>query len=167
LSVHAITLGQQLTLTRPWAVACWAPSAFLGIEVNRISTKVAPNGASYRRLSTDHRVNSMDLEAPESPSVLRLEHGVDDGVASTGELSGIYFGILNIYSTLPQFVATFIAMIVFQILEPGKSPELAHEADPSEHHGTDGPNAISVCLFIGGLSAVGAAYASKRLRYVE
>lgn len=55
-------------------------------------------------------------------------------------------------------------MIVFYILEPGKSPELADDADPSEHHGTDGPNAIAVCLFIGAISTVGAAFATKRLR---
>ncbi|CRK31108.1 hypothetical protein BN1708_015901 [Verticillium longisporum] len=50
---------------------------------------------------------------------------------------------------------------VFTILEPGKSPELAKGADPAEHHDTDGPNAIAVCLFIGAISAVGAAYATS------
>lgn len=84
--------------------------------------------------------------------------------ASTGELSGIYFGILNIYTTLPQFVGTFISMIVFAILEPGKSPELAKDSHPDEHHGTDGPNAIAVCLFIGALSNLGAAFATSKLR---
>merc|ERR1712098_11650 len=80
------------------------------------------------------------------------------------ELSGLYFGILNIYAVIPQFISTFISMIVFNILEPGKSPELAHDADPSEHHSTDGPNAIAVCLFIGAVSTIGAAFATKRLR---
>jgi solute carrier family 45 protein 1/2/4 len=55
-------------------------------------------------------------------------------------------------------------MIVFSILEPGKSPELATDADPSEHHGTDGPNAIAVCLFIGAICAIAAAFATKRLK---
>lgn len=87
-------------------------------------------------------------------------------MASTGELSGIYFGILNIYTTLPQFVGTFISTVVFSILEPGKSPELAHDADPEEHHGTDGYNAIAVCLFIGALSTLGAAYATRKLKYL-
>lgn len=92
---------------------------------------------------------------------------MDDAVASTGELSGLYFGILNIYTTIPQFIATFISMIVFNVLEPGKSPELAHDADPSEHHSTDGPNAIAVCLFIGSLCTIGAAFATKRLRDLQ
>lgn len=61
-------------------------------------------------------------------------------------------------------MATFISMTVFSILEPGKSPELAHDAHPSEHHGTDGPNAIAICLLIGAMSTVGAAYATKKLK---
>jgi solute carrier family 45 protein 1/2/4 len=85
--------------------------------------------------------------------------------SSTGETAGIYLGILNLFTTLPQFVGTFISMIVFSILEPGKSPEL-HE-DGSEEDvakAADGPNAIAVCLFIGALSAVGAAYATQRMK---
>jgi solute carrier family 45 protein 1/2/4 len=129
------------------------------------------SGGTYQRLS---RSDSIELaspitpKTPSSPSLLRLEDGgMDDNVASTGELSGLYFGILNIYTTLPQFVGTFISMLVFSILEPGKSPELAHDAHPSEHHGTDGPNAIAVCLFIGALSTIGAAYATKKLRDLQ
>jgi len=147
----------------PWVLASWAPYAFLGVEVNRLSGGL-PNGASYRRLSFEEE--SIELSPPSSPGLLRLEHGTEDAVASTGELSGIYFGILNIYTTLPQFVGTFISMIVFMILEPGKSPELAVDADPEEHHGTDGPNAIAVCLFIGALSTLGAAYATWKLKHM-
>jgi solute carrier family 45, member 1/2/4 len=155
-----------LTLNRPWVLGSWAPYAFLGIEVNKMSGGGggASNGSAYRRLSCD---DSIELERLESlRSTLRLEHDTDDVVASTGELSGIYFGILNIYTTLPQFVGTFISLIVFSILEPGKSPELAHDADPEEYHGTDGPNAIAVCLFIGALSTLAAAYATRRLKYL-
>jgi solute carrier family 45 protein 1/2/4 len=127
--------------------------------------------SSYRRLST-HELSPITpasshplhlLHTPSSPtsSSLRLED------SSTGELSGLYFGILNIYTTLPQFVGTFISMIVFSILEPGKSPELAHHVDKSEHHGTEGPNAIAVCLFIGAVSTVGAAWATKKLKDLQ
>ena len=62
-------------------------------------------------------------------------------------------------------MGTFISMVVFSILEPGKSPEL-HE-DGSEEDvkkAAGGPNAIAVCLFIGALSAVGAAYATTRMK---
>ncbi len=108
-------------------------------------------------------MDSHDAEA----NTLHLHHPSDhDTPSSTGELAGVYLGILNLFTTLPQFVGTFISTIVFAILEPGKSPELAKEAHPDEHHSTDGPNAIAVCLFIGALSTVGAAYATTRLRYV-
>lgn len=57
-------------------------------------------------------------------------------------------------------------MIVFSILEPGKSPELAG-GDEEEHHGTEGPNGIAVCLFIGACCTVGAAFATKRLKDLQ
>jgi solute carrier family 45, member 1/2/4 len=140
----------------------WAPTAFLGIEVNKMSGG-NETAAAYRRLSNGSMVELPNLDQDRT---LHLEHGPDATQASstTGELSGIYFGILNIYTTLPQFVGTFISTIVFAILEPGKSPELATDAHPSEHHGTDGPNAIAVCLFIGALSAVVAAFATRKLK---
>ncbi|EKD19295.1 uncharacterized protein L3040_009265 [Drepanopeziza brunnea f. sp. 'multigermtubi'] len=131
----------------PWVFASWAPNTFMGIEVNRL-------GSQSRRLSSLSPLESGSLEKgsppPEPPA--------------SGELSGLYFGILNIYAVIPQFISTFISMVIFSILEPGKSPELAHDADPLEVHSTDGPNAIAVCLFIGALSTIGAAFATKKLR---
>ncbi|KAJ9662978.1 hypothetical protein H2201_005855 [Coniosporium apollinis] len=141
----------------PGAIAGWAPFTFIGIEINRLGS--TSNGHAYRRLSTD----SLELEA----STLHLNHRMDDSHSSTGELSGIYLGILNLFTTLPQFVGTFISWIVFSILEPGKSPELAKEAHPDEHHSTDGPNAIAVCFFIGALSVIVASYATNRLKYIR
>jgi solute carrier family 45 protein 1/2/4 len=132
----------------------------MGMEVNRLS---AP-ASSYRRLSITSPLELASPSAPSTPTPHRLEHATDDNMSSTGELSGLYFGILNIYTTIPQFIGTFISMIVFALLEPGKSPELAHDADPSEHHATDGVNAIAVCLCIGSVCTVGAATATKKLR---
>lgn len=134
----------------------------MGIEINRLSSSSSSaSGAAYRRLSRD----SIELES--DLSTLRLNHLADDsGSSPTGELAGVYLGILNLYTTLPQFIGTFISWVVFTILEPGKSPELAKEAHPDEHHSTDGPNAIAVCLFIGALASVVAAYATRRLKYL-
>lgn len=61
----------------------------MGMEVNKLST--ADMNTSYRRLS--------DADAVQL-SAIHLEHGPHDDSAdansgSTGELSGIYFGILN------------------------------------------------------------------------
>lgn len=158
----------------PWTICHWAPTAFLGMEVNKLSGGgggVDPSPiVPYRRLSVGSSVEL--VPRPRDPSL--LEHGDPDepgsaGAASaTGELSGIYFGILNIYTTLPQFLGTFLSAIVFAVLDPGKSPELTDGATAPEPHGPDieGPNAIAVCLFIGAICTLGAAYSTRQLRYV-
>ncbi|KAI4130457.1 MAG: hypothetical protein LQ347_003367 [Umbilicaria vellea] len=133
----------------PWALACWAPFALIGIEINRLTapTTILANGSSYRRLSSD----SSD-SAPPSPSLLRLHHlDLDDASApaasaATGETAGIYLGILNLFTTLPQFVGTFISMLVFSLLEPGTSPELAGHPAGSGREVATGPNAIAICM---------------------
>ncbi|KAL9602139.1 MAG: hypothetical protein Q9219_002003 [cf. Caloplaca sp. 3 TL-2023] len=161
----------------PWALACWAPFSYMGIEVNRMTapSTILANGSSYRRVPTPLD----DFSPAPSPSFLRLNHldrdidddDDEDSATSTGETAGIYLGILNLFTTLPQFVGTFISMIVFEILEPGKHPEL-HKGESGEGELDDdvakkvaeGPNAIAVCLFIGAISAVGAAYATGRMK---
>lgn len=105
----------------------------------------------------------MELEAPVA---LHLNQGMEEASSSTGESSGKYLGIMNLYTTLPQFVGTGISWVVFSLLEPGKSPELS-EAPPEEHHSTDGPNAIAVCLFIGACSACMAVLATRRLKRIQ
>jgi solute carrier family 45, member 1/2/4 len=162
-SLHGATLLVALCGI-PWAVSCWAPFAFMGVEINRLggSTTFA-NGHAYSRFSVD----SIELEeaVPSSPTTLRLNHNSSEAPSSTGELAGIYLGVLNVYTTLPQFVGTFISMIVFSLLEPGKSPELAD--DKGKQSGKAGLNAIAVCLFIGALSALVAAVATRRLKYTR
>jgi len=159
----------------PWALTIWAPYTFMGIEINRSSTTTTLPTASagHNRNAAYVRVPETDVELNDfEPDILHLRQGSvtsHDGETndSTGELAGVYLGILNLYTTAPQFVATGISMVVFTILEPGKSPELAKDAHPDEHHSIDGPNAIAVCFFIGAISSVGAAYATRRLRYVR
>ena len=124
------------------------------MEINRLSSSSSPQGHKQR--------SSVDIDAEKRGADSDKSAGEDSAVS--GDLSGVYLGILNVYTTLPQFIGTFISWIVFSILEPGKSPELAKEAHPDEHHSTDGPNAIAVCLFIGALAAVVAAYRTERYR---
>jgi solute carrier family 45 protein 1/2/4 len=69
---------------------------------------------------------------------------------------------MNVYTTLPQFVGTGISFVVFSLLEPGKSPELS-DAPEDEHHSTEGVNAIAVCLFIGAVCAIAAAFTTVKL----
>ncbi|KAH8878845.1 hypothetical protein GQ53DRAFT_673317 [Thozetella sp. PMI_491] len=145
----------------PWSIAMWAPTTFLGIEVNRLSSSSGSNASTAHRRSSNEG-SSIELLSPGG------DEKADAGSESTGELSGIYFGIVNIYTTVPQFMSTFISTIIFSILEPGKSPELATDAHPSEHHSTDGPNAISVSMFIGAMATlVGAAMTRKLIRLMR
>ncbi|KAK3112840.1 hypothetical protein LTR53_010447 [Teratosphaeriaceae sp. CCFEE 6253] len=156
----------------PFAVGGWAPGTFLGVEVNRMSSAIPMS--QIRRVPSRRPSNEssdastlVSHSSHSSPRTLHLRHSsnassVDN--TSTGELSGIYLGILNIYTTLPQFVGTGISWVVFSLLEPGKSPELATEAHPSEHHSTEGVSGIAVCLFIGAMSALVAAWATRRLK---
>ena len=113
------------------------------------------------------------------------ESGSSSNIASTGELAGIYLGVLNVYTTIPQFVGTFISWIVFSVFEPGGTTDgggggtkLKDEQQQSAGSETtsraikwmkadkDAPNAIAICLFIGAISALVAAEATRRLRYV-
>ncbi|KAJ2994347.1 hypothetical protein NUW58_g1583 [Xylaria curta] len=149
----------------PWNIASWAPHAFLGVEVNKLSSG---EGGSYRRLS-NASVEMADMNGGLPRASVSHERSPDESHAtakssSAGEPSGVYFGILNIYTTIPQFIGTIISSIVFSILEPGKSPELAHGANPDEQHKTDGPNGVAVCLFIGALSAIAAVFATRKLK---
>ncbi|CAK7266143.1 hypothetical protein SEPCBS119000_001876 [Sporothrix epigloea] len=144
----------------PWTVVTWAPSALLGVEVNKLTGGSTANPVAAASKLTNRR--------PSNASRKDAEHGIhggrkDPAEVSTGELSGIYFGILNIYTTLPQLVGNLLSATVFAVLEPGKSPELATDAHPSEHHSTDGPNAIAVTLFIGAIFAVVSAVATQKL----
>ncbi|PGH23860.1 hypothetical protein AJ80_02108 [Polytolypa hystricis UAMH7299] len=188
----------------PWAVSCWAPFAFMGVEINRLAIQSSSKSSSVTmitssRASNRHSAylpldipdtNDSDLELEErGPSILRLNHNLSDdtdsdtesnlgdtSASSTGELAGIYLGVLNVYTTLPQFVGTFISWIVFSILEPARVQpgEAADDGGSGEQKddewmnlNTDGPNAIAVCLFIGALSALVAAEATRRLKYVR
>ncbi|CBF83623.1 hypothetical protein AN2982.2 [Aspergillus nidulans FGSC A4] len=167
----------------PWAVSCWAPFAFMGVEINRL----AMNPSQASRLSGVTMITSSsirsgaygDLNSSDASEmdVLRLNHhdqdddsDAEDGISnipSTGELAGIYLGVLNVYTTLPQFVGTFISWIVFSILEPG-STKRDDSASDSTWMDLDKstPNAISICLFIGALCALIAMEATRRMRYI-
>jgi solute carrier family 45 protein 1/2/4 len=158
----------------PWCVSQWAPVTFLGVEVNKLSGASEPTmGAAARRLSNDTPAAAV---AATSIELLHLDHttptALEAGTAttttagnsSTGELSGIYFGILNIYITIPQFLSTVMAGAVFAVLEPGKSPELAAEGEVVPPAEQTGPNAIAVCMFLGALSSLVSAWSTRKLK---
>jgi solute carrier family 45 protein 1/2/4 len=176
----------------PWAVSSWAPYAEMGVEINRLASGepitnggatdiMFPNGGGRNgyaavRPSMEAELDE-DIEMEEarqhrrvlSDSVLRLSHDdEDDAQPSTGELAGVYLGVLNVYTTLPQFVGTFVSWIVFSLLEPSKNDV---SDDDSDHHKwlnlKNAPNAIAICLFIGACCSLVAAEATRRLKQLE
>lgn len=164
----------------PWAISGWAPFAFMGVEINKLTMNGAAAAAvPTSRSGTVTMITSASLRASSTElDVLRLNHHDTDSdtdeedqssnIPSTGELAGIYLGVLNVYTTLPQFVGTFISWIVFSVLEPGIQPSPDEGSSDTQwmNLDKDKPNAIAVCLFIGALSALVAAEATRRLRYV-
>ncbi|KAL1986718.1 hypothetical protein VTN96DRAFT_5923 [Rasamsonia emersonii] len=174
----------------PWAISGWAPFAFMGVEINKLALEppTNPRPTAAMITSTSFRthgyqpLDTIDRNADVERDVLRLNHrnadddsddeSLSDG-SSTGELAGIYLGVLNVYTTLPQFVGTFISWVVFSILEPatpkpgdGDKPEASRDSGWISAN-SDGPNAIAVCLFIGALSALVAAEATRRFKAVH
>ena len=176
----------------PWSLACWAPFAFMGVEINRLplsgsggSPNLRSRGDSessvleLRSPVVSHKRNfSSDLDpanrepnatilhlrqdsrssTPLHPDDFKREEDLAGG--QTGELAGIYLGILNLYTVLPQFIATGISTVVFAILEPGERKELADGVDGKIEKG--GLSGIAVCLFIGALSSAIAGWRTWR-----
>ncbi|PWY92759.1 MFS general substrate transporter [Aspergillus heteromorphus CBS 117.55] len=170
----------------PWAVSCWAPFAFMGVEINKLAMNPSQSSRSSGvTMITSSGFGTYSDRASTADStemdVLRLNHhdpdsdsdvedgGANSNIPSTGELAGIYLGVLNVYTTLPQFVGTFISWIVFSVLEPGSTKRDDSAAQDSQWMNLDksSPNAISICLFIGALSALVAVEATRRMRYTS
>lgn len=164
----------------PWAISGWAPFAFMGVEINKLTMGGAaamPNSHSGVTMITSASLRA-NSAADTELDVLRLNHrnsldsdtdeeDPSSNTPSTGELAGIYLGVLNVYTTLPQFVGTMISWIVFSILEPGPEPATDNTSDTQWMNlDKDRPNAIAICLFIGAISALVAAEATRRLRYI-
>ena len=177
----------------PWALASWAPFAFLGVEINRQESE-SMSSLPLERPRNSRIASSYSPSASSKPSPRRTPSGSgekgsfgSDDKDGAGETAGIYLGILNLFTTLPQFVGTFISMIVFSIFEPkraasgeGEGATTAEAAgkgifatdkglelgvnDSAYHDAGAGVNPIAVCLFIGGLTSLVAAVATKRFR---
>jgi solute carrier family 45 protein 1/2/4 len=157
-------------------------------RAHSLSAPFAPN--QYRPSLDLERAR----DESESPTLLRLKHAGDaedsdsdddmyeaggllsagmgrrgnkDGLASTGETAGVYLGILNLFTTLPQFVGTFISMIVFSIFEQAPTETAEGKEDGADTLKPQGVNPIAVCLFIGGVCSLVAAWATRRLRRIS
>lgn len=148
----------------PSAICSWASFALMGIEINRLTA--ASPVMTGRRSSLSTRSPSSRIPNPGSPtgSLYLDEKGDSEDDTGTTELAGIYLGVLNIYTTLPQFTGTLIGWLVFSILEPGATLKDETHSGADNMKRREGPNAISVCLFIGAICALVATEATRRLK---
>ncbi|KAI5288470.1 hypothetical protein KEM54_005191 [Ascosphaera aggregata] len=160
----------------PWSICSWAPFAFMGVEINRLATTLPqPHGRTSSGVEISLETSAPRRERDAIPSVrekviddddVYLNDGLEESSTSGGGLAGIYLGVLNVYTTLPQFVGTFISWIVFSILEPQtRDPE--HQDGELGNVTQKGPIPISICLFIGAMSACLAVGAAIRLNKVR
>ena len=169
----------------------WAPLAIMGEEINKLSpsTRRSPEDPAALEMSSlmsddplSHGHN--EAESSSSPTTIKIPHhhrrDLDAAAANDdGGMAGIYLGIHNIFATVPQFLATFISMVVFSILEPGQSPELAAATADAAGGGSEAEASVAakegdvvmgrlsgtaVCLAIGAVFQVVAAAQSLRMR---
>lgn len=152
----------------------WASLAILGEEINKLSPSTSTHAARTGDANVEMSLLSDDplstTDEVQSPIATSQATNLDADEA----MAGIYLGIHNIFATVPQFLATFVSLIVFAILEPGQSPELATGDAPSS--AADGAQRASgqltksglsgtaVCLAIGAVFQLGAAAQSFRMR---
>ena len=150
----------------------WAPLAIMGEEINNL--EASSHGQAYLSLAQDGPVemDRLSVDSIHDPLHAGMARHLHEGIGSaTGDMAGIYLGIWNIFATIPQFLATFISMVAFSILEPGKSPELTQgegAAGPDDGDAarrlTQGLSGTAVCLAIGAVCSFVAAIRTFRLR---
>lgn len=146
----------------------WAPLAIMGEEINKLENSTN-SAAAYSRISQGGNVELTRLSADFNPALVPPDNfptdDTEESFAAAGGTAGVYLGIWNIFATIPQFLATFISMIAFSILEPGKSPELSPgDGGTPEKVITQGLSGTAVCLAIGAVCSFVAAMHSFRLR---
>ena len=145
----------------------WAPLAIIGEEINKLDEPV--NGQPYTSIAQHDDQELSDTHSPPQLEVTArpfLRNKNEDILPTTG----IYLGIWNIFATIPQFLAIFISMVVFSILEPGLSPELAGgggddgKGQTAADVSTKGLSGTAVCLAVGAVCAFVGGVKTFRLR---
>lgn len=150
----------------PWTVTVWAPLAEMGVEIDRLASSenegyTGVSGMDDHDLEIEYELSGSSIWSHDN-AIRRLGQG--PGSATSGKLSGIYLGVLNAYTTLPQFVGTGISWVVFSIFEPKRS---TGQKDTHDYLQKTGPNAIALCLVFGAASAGVAAWMAWKLRRIS
>ena len=121
-------------------------------------------GHELRNLATTEDDDDLVDTSRVAPSLQKPEEG------ESTSLSGIYFGILNIYTTSAQFLASMMCFVLMRLLEIHKPETVAvvvetiGDKQTRDVSRTDGSfSAISICFFVGAMSTLAAANATRRL----
>lgn len=153
-----------------WSITTWAPFALLAEEILLLN-----NAQDVQRQANEDGEQLLHLEVtrPASPKKITNSalhsHQHQNSTASemdffeedseslgiTGDESGVYLGIHNIAITIPQFVSTLGSFVIFSIFSD------ASEAFSEE---SDGGAAIAITLQVGALTALVAAYYTRKLK---
>lgn len=150
----------------PWTVTVWAPLAEMGVEIDRLASGenggyAGISGIDNHYLEIENELSGHSGLSHDDP----IRHlGQDSGSETSGKLSGIYLGVLNAYTTLPQFVGTGISWVVFSIFEPKRSTD---QKDSHDYLQMTGPNTVALCLLVGAVSAGVAAWMAWKLRRIS
>ena len=144
----------------------WVPLAIMGEEINKLEKPVHSQARLSIDLDDGHEFELASLRGNSSNTIPATSIQSNEEAVFVG--AGVYLGIWNIFATVPQFLATFIAMVAFSILEPGKSPELT-EGDGEEGSGASWKqnsrlSGTAVCLAIGAICSFVGAAQTFRLR---
>ena len=143
----------------------WAPLALLGEEINKLGPssngRLEATATELNRLSNDSDRQSHSLLVDSTAQ--RISE------ADVYHQTGVYLGIWNIYATIPQFIASFIALVAFSTLEPGRSLKWAQEPNevedgPSSKGISHGISGTAACLVVGALCSFVAAILTFQLR---
>ena len=149
----------------------WAPLALLGEEINKLESLSASqtfaavpqeDPVELVRSSLDSNHSSHQVDRVAQPN----EGGPDFDTGGV-QPAGTYLGIWNIFATVPQFGAMFIAMVAFSVLEPGRGSEYTQDSEGSKddvtQRITQGLTGTAACLAIGAVCSCVAATLTFRL----
>lgn len=76
---------------------------------------------------SDDDIPRSPMRSPVSPRTSTSQH---DGGHGTADKAGVILGIHNVFLVLPQFVVTFLASIIFYLMEPDKTLPAKHPQAP-------------------------------------
>ena len=139
----------------------------MGEEINKLDRPSTDQAYTFVGHAGPVETDRLSLDSTQLLASPYAANNDPDEDNATADMAGVYLGIWNIFATVPQFIATFVAMIAFSILEPGRSPELSDgdgKGDGAGEWKKEGLSGTAVCLAIGAVCSFVAAARTWGLR---